>query len=70
LWAQGKADAAIHQEHLWEELARIYDMTVQCWSVSRRLDREEKKDILERICAEHSVLNGQELGLLNQHFPG
>jgi hypothetical protein len=56
LWAQGKADAAIHQERLWNELAKNYDVDVQCWSISGNDDRKENKDTFERICAQHSVV--------------
>jgi hypothetical protein len=61
LWAQGKADAAIHQERSWEELAKNYDLNVQCWSISKKDKRQEDKDIILRICAEHSAVRGDEL---------
>jgi len=57
LWAQGKADAAIHQERLWNEFARNYGVDVQCWSVSGKDDRKENMDTFERIFAQHSVVN-------------
>ncbi|MGC1434888.1 MAG: response regulator [Terriglobales bacterium] len=30
LWAQGKADAAIQVEHLWDEIAKSYDVDILC----------------------------------------
>jgi hypothetical protein len=63
LWAQGKADAAIHQRRSWEELAKNYDIDVQCWSISKKDRRQEDKDIKDimvRICAGHSAVHGDE----------
>jgi hypothetical protein len=61
LWAQGKEDAAIKRERFWDELARTDDIDVRCGYVLGRLDREQEKDIVEKICAEHSaVIDGRE----------
>jgi hypothetical protein len=56
LWAQGKADAAIHHQRLWEDLANNYDIDVQCWSVSGKYYRDENNKIFEEICGEHSAV--------------
>jgi hypothetical protein len=55
LWAQGKADAAIQLEHLWDEIAEKYDVDVLCGYVLKGLQREQESHIYERICAEHST---------------
>ena len=52
---------AIHQERSWEELAKNYDIDVQCWSISKEDRRQEDKDIIGRICAGHSNVHGYEL---------
>jgi hypothetical protein len=57
LWAQGKEDAAIQRERLWDELAKTDDIDVRCGCVLERFDREQEKDIVEKICAEHSAIH-------------
>jgi DNA-binding NarL/FixJ family response regulator len=55
LWAQGKADAAIRLEHLWDQIARTYDIDIFCGYVSTRCEREQ--DVYGKICAEHSIVD-------------
>jgi DNA-binding NarL/FixJ family response regulator len=57
LWAQGKADAAIQVEHLWDEIARNYKVDILCGYVLNSFQREQESDIYERICAEHSSVS-------------
>ncbi len=52
LWAQGKADAAIQVEHLCNRLAKRYEMDVLCGFSLDTFDREEDRQIFERICSE------------------
>jgi DNA-binding NarL/FixJ family response regulator len=59
LWAQGKADAAIRLEHLWDEIARTYDVDILCGYVMDSLQREQESHFYETICAEHSVVHSQ-----------
>jgi DNA-binding NarL/FixJ family response regulator len=56
LWAQGKADAAIQLEHLWDEIAETYDVDILCGYVLNSFQREQESPIYERICAEHSAI--------------
>jgi hypothetical protein len=56
LWAQGKADTAIQQEHLFDQLAQTHDVDVQCGCVVGIDDSEQDTTIVERICAEHSAV--------------
>ena len=56
LWAQGKADAAIQLEHLWDEIAKTYDVDILCGYLLNGLQREHESHIYERICAEHSIV--------------
>jgi DNA-binding NarL/FixJ family response regulator len=56
LWAQGKREAAIQVERLWDELARSYDVDVLCGYVSTDFERQENSHVYERICRQHSVV--------------
>ena len=55
LWAEGKGDAAIQLEHLWDEMAREYDIDILCGFVLSDFQRKQEGHIYERICAEHST---------------
>ncbi|HZR59155.1 MAG TPA: response regulator [Terriglobales bacterium] len=54
LWTEGKADAAIQLEHLWDEIARTRDMDILCGYVLTSFQRRRESGVYERICAEHS----------------
>jgi DNA-binding NarL/FixJ family response regulator len=56
LWAQGKGDAAIQVEHLWDETARKHELDILCGYVLNSFQREQESDVYERICAEHSAV--------------
>jgi hypothetical protein len=56
LWAQGKADAAIQLEHLWNEIAKTCNADILCGYVLESLQREQESDNYEKICAEHSAV--------------
>jgi len=56
LWAEGKADAAIRLEHLWDEVARTCNVDILCGYVLKSSQREQESHIYERICAEHSAV--------------
>ena len=59
LWAQGKADAAIRLEHLWDEIAKTYHVDILCGYVMGSPQREQESHFYKRICAEHSVVHSQ-----------
>lgn len=59
LWAQGKADAAILLEHLWDEIAKSYGMDILCGYVLDNFQREQETHFYEKICAEHSAVRSQ-----------
>jgi DNA-binding NarL/FixJ family response regulator len=59
LWAQGKADAAIQVEHLWDEIARTHEVDILCGYVLNSFQREQEGHIYERICAEHSAVHSR-----------
>lgn len=56
LWAQGKADAAIQLEHLWDEMAKTCEVDISCGYVLNKFQREHESAIYQRICAEHSAV--------------
>jgi len=57
LWEQGKADAAIQVEHLWDEIAWKHEVDILCGYVLNTFQREQESHVHERICAEHSAVN-------------
>jgi hypothetical protein len=59
LWAQGKAEAAVQLEHLWDEIAKKYDVVTLCGYVLKSFQREPESNIYEQICAEHSAVHFQ-----------
>jgi signal transduction histidine kinase len=56
LWAEGKPDAAIRLEQLWNELAQTYSFSLRCAYPMSGFHREEHGDLLLKICAEHSAV--------------
>jgi DNA-binding NarL/FixJ family response regulator len=61
LLASGNADAAIRLEHLWDEITKEYHADTLCGYVSSAFPHE-KGLIFEKICAEHSAVQGRPLG--------
>jgi DNA-binding NarL/FixJ family response regulator len=59
LWAEGNANAAIQLEHLWDDIAKTYDVDILCGYVLESFQREPENHIYERICAEHSAVSSQ-----------
>jgi DNA-binding NarL/FixJ family response regulator len=56
LWAQGKPDAAIQLEHLWDEIANTHNVDILCGYVIESFEDEAERHIYRRICAEHSAV--------------
>ena len=54
LWAQGKAEAAVQLERLWDTVARVHNVDILCGYSLTGLQRSENSQIFARICAEHS----------------
>jgi PAS domain S-box-containing protein len=51
---QGKYQAALHLEELWNELACRYDISLRCAYPVRLFANEEQRSNYHRICAEHT----------------
>jgi DNA-binding NarL/FixJ family response regulator len=56
LLATGDSEGAIRLEHLWDRLTKVYDADTLCGYLGSAFSDEADKPILERICAEHSVV--------------
>lgn len=56
LWANGKADAAIRLEQLWNGLAQAKSFSLFCAYPMNCFSRGEDADLLLRVCNEHSAV--------------
>lgn len=57
LWAQGKADAAIRLEELWNQISKTYYVDILCGYSLESLRCEEDSYTFRRICEEHSAVH-------------
>jgi len=55
LWAQGKAEAAIEVERLWDDVARRYAIDLLCGYLLSDSQNGGHDAMFQRICAEHSA---------------
>jgi DNA-binding NarL/FixJ family response regulator len=56
LWAQGKTDAAIRLEQLWDEVGRAFGVDILCgYALSSFLGKGDEH-VFQSICAEHSAV--------------
>ena len=56
LWADGKCDAAIRLEQLWNDFAKTHPISLHCAYPMSGFYREEHGDSLLQICAQHSAV--------------
>lgn len=54
LWADGKPEAAIRLEKLWNGLARIESFSLLCAYPMTCFEREQDADLFLKVCNEHS----------------
>src|ERR1700747_2715007 len=54
LWAEGKAEAAIQLEKLWNGIARTYSFSLRCAYPIQGFSKQEDADLFQRVCEEHS----------------
>jgi hypothetical protein len=59
LCAQGKAEAAIRLEHLWDVIAKSHGLDVLCAYPLGSFHGGVGSRLFERICAEHSVVHSR-----------
>jgi DNA-binding NarL/FixJ family response regulator len=56
LWLEGKAEAAVQLESLWDDAARTYGLSILCGYPLESFRNGEGRDVLSRICAIHSTV--------------
>jgi hypothetical protein len=56
LWAEGKADAAIRVEQLWDQIATTYEVDILCGYALTSFHGEVDEHVFQEICAEHSAV--------------
>jgi len=56
LWAQGKAQAAVALEQLWNEYAKLEPFSLHCAYRLQDFSREEHGDFLHQICQAHTTV--------------
>ena len=56
LWAEGKADAAIRVEQLWDELGKTFGLDILCGYASSSFHGKEDENVFQKICAGHSAV--------------
>ena len=59
LWAEGKADAAIRLEQLWNEVGKTTGVDILCGYALSSFHGEEDEHVFQSICAEHSAVYSQ-----------
>ncbi len=56
LWAEGKPEAAIRLEELWNDLAHTYSFSLRCAYPITNFNHDEHGDPFLKICAAHSAV--------------
>jgi DNA-binding NarL/FixJ family response regulator len=56
LWAEGKADAAIRLEQLWDEVGKTLGLDTLCGYALSSFHGGEDEQVFQSICAEHSAV--------------
>jgi signal transduction histidine kinase len=54
LCSRGEPEAALQLEHIWNELAETFSMTLFCGYVANSFDRAAHADVFRGICAQHT----------------
>jgi len=56
LWAEGKPDAAIRLEQLWNDVGKTFEVDILCGYALSSFHGEEDEHVFQSICAEHSAV--------------
>jgi DNA-binding NarL/FixJ family response regulator len=59
LWAEGKPDAAIRLEQLWDEAGRTFEIDILCGYALSSFHGKGDEHVFRSICAEHSSVYSQ-----------
>ncbi|HXB22593.1 MAG TPA: PAS domain S-box protein [Candidatus Solibacter sp.] len=54
LWAEGKSDAAVRLEQLWNDLAQTHSFQLHCAYPMNFFSQEKDGGLVQKICSEHS----------------
>ncbi len=60
LWADGKRDAAVRLEQLWNQFGQVYSFGLFCAYPMAGFDHEKDRKLFFNICGEHSEVNPTE----------
>ena len=63
LWTQGKLDAALRVEELWDEASRKYALSTLCGYPSEDLHDEKTHQMFKTICSVHSTVVSESAGI-------
>jgi DNA-binding NarL/FixJ family response regulator len=56
LWAEGKVDAAIRLEQLWDQVGKTFGVDILCGYALSSFHGEEDEHVFQSICAQHSAV--------------
>ncbi len=56
LWAEGKTDAAIRVEQLFDQIGKAFGLDILCGYALSSFHGEEDEHVFQSICAEHSAV--------------
>lgn len=56
LWAEGKADAAIRLEHLFDQVGKTFGLDILCGYPLSSFHGQEDERVFHSICAQHSAV--------------
>jgi len=59
LWAEGKGDAAIQLEQLWDQVGKTFGVDILCGYALSGFRGSEDEQVFQNICAEHSAVYSQ-----------
>jgi CheY-like chemotaxis protein len=59
LWAEGKPDAAIRVEQLWDDAGTTFEVDILCGYALSSFHGKEDEHVFQSICAEHSAVYSQ-----------
>jgi hypothetical protein len=59
LWAEGKPDAAIRLEQLWDRVGTTFKVDILCGYALSSFHGEEGEHVFQSICAAHSAAYSQ-----------
>ena len=59
LMVEGKPDAAIRLEQLWDEIGKTFGVDILCGYALSSFHGEEDEHVFQSICAEHSAVHSQ-----------